>query len=501
MTNLYSPAEIRRAETAAMRDGVSEIRLMRLAAEGILQSLPQTAGTTGILCGKGNNAGDGYALAHLLANAGKSVILYRFSQKLTPAAAYYHDLCKNDSIEEKTALEEIPFQGCSLLVDCLFGTGFHGQVTAPFDTVIQAANASGLPIVSADIPSGLSAENGLGETAIQATKTVAIGGYKYGHFLGRAADLCGELTVTDIGLTMQDSVSLLEDSDLSTLLAERPHYCHKGTYGTVTLLGGSLPYSGAPKLAALAVASLRSGCGIARLAIPSCIVNAALPYLLEGTICPMPHQNGKLCFDEKALMTALNGASAAAVGMGMGQSADIIRILQWILENEKIPLVIDADALNALAQTDLSSLTKTNCTPVLTPHPKEFSRLSGLPISEILAHPIESARTFANKHRCILLLKGTSTVITDGQDVLIVNRGCGGMATAGSGDLLSGVIAALLAWSNEDLLLSVAAGAHICGVAGEIAARRVGTISQLASDTASALPEAIQTITQKLHTT
>ncbi|MBQ8382232.1 MAG: NAD(P)H-hydrate dehydratase [Clostridia bacterium] len=501
MIELYSPSEIRAAEIFAMENGVSEIELMRRAAEGILQALPKTDGAIGILCGKGNNAGDGYALAHLLSLNGRTAILYRFSEKLTPAAAHYYELCKTDGVPERVSLEDNPFPDCSLLVDCLFGTGFHGEVASPFREVIEAANESRLPIVAADIPSGLSAESGLGTVAIRAVKNVAIGGYKYGHFLGRARDLCGELTVCDIGLAPLSDAAVVEDSDLYSLLAPRPHHCHKGTYGTVTLLGGSLPYSGAPRLSALAAASLRSGCGIARLALPACIANAALPYLLEGTLCPMPCRDGRLIYDEEALETAFQGAASGAIGMGMGRSDDNAEILRWVLENLSIPLVIDADGLNTLAEMDLSILSKTKCNVVLTPHPKEFSRLSGIPMNEVLAHPVASARSFAAEHGCTVLLKGTSTVVADGTDVLFVSRGSGGMATAGSGDVLSGVIAALLAWSQEDLLLTVAAGAHICGIAGEIAAERVGTISQVASDTVSAIPDAILAIAGNIHTT
>ena len=156
--------------------------------------------------------------------------------------------------------------------------------------------------------------------------------------------------------------------------------------------------------------------------------------------------------------------------------------------------MIDADGLNTLAQMDLNLLCDTECNVVLTPHPKEFSRLSGYSVSEILEDPITLARQFAKEYSCILLLKGTATVITDGDDTIVVARGCGGMATAGSGDVLSGVIASLLAWSHEDLLYSVSAAAHLCGLAGEIAEQRVGSIAMIASDTVSAIPEAIHRI-------
>lgn len=497
MINLYSPQEIRIAEQTAMTSGVDEIALMQNAAFAIMENLPATDGKIGILCGKGNNAGDGYALAHLLHQNHSEPILYRFSDRLTPAAAHYYALCQQDDIPVRTQIDQNPFFDCSLLVDCLFGIGFHGDIGSPWREVIDAANSSGIPIVAADIPSGLSAESGQGNTAIRAIRTIAIGGFKYGHFLGRGRDLCGERKLSSIGLSPKGSVHCVEDSDFHSLFVPRPHDCHKGSFGTVTLLGGSLPYSGAPKLAAMAAASLRSGCGIARLAVPACIANAVLPYLLEGTLCPMPTADCGLAYDDKALVNAFRSATAGAVGMGMGQSDENSKILTWILTNLSIPLVIDADGLNALAAMDgLDLLHTTDCTVVLTPHPKEFSRLTGYSVSDILQNPIHYAKSFAAEYHCIVLLKGTATVVTDGKDCLLVARGCGGMATAGSGDVLSGVIAALLAWVSDDPLFIVAAAAHLCGVAGEIAERKVGSISMIASDTVAAIPNAIRQITE-----
>ena len=494
MIDLYSPSQIRNAEAKLIHEGIDEIQMMERAATGLLQALPTCEGSIGILCGKGNNAGDGYALALQLADDGKIPILYSFSDKLTPAAEHYRDLCIQKQIPIRTKLESAPFADCALLVDCLFGTGFRGDVQSPYREIIIAANASGLPILSADIPSGLSAISGLSDLCIQATNSVAIGGYKYGNILGRGRDVCSELSVWDIGLNPESNAALIEATDIESLFLPRPHHCHKGTFGTVTLLGGCLPYSGAPKLAAMSAASLRSGCGIARLAVPSCLVNSVLPYILETTLSPLPHKDGFIQFDEDALGRAFTGASAAAIGMGLGQSSDNEAILQWALANLTTPLVIDADGLNTLAGMDLSILSKTRCTVVLTPHPKEFSRLSGITMNEILSDPIKYARDFAATHRCIVLLKGTATVISDGVDTLVVNRGSGGMATAGSGDVLSGVLASLLARSSEQPLLTVSAGAYITGVAGEIAAEKVGSISMLASDTVSALPAAIQSL-------
>ena len=495
MIELYSPKEIRLAEQVAMDNGTDEIALMYQAALWIFETMDDDPAHVGILCGKGNNAGDGYALAHLLYQAGKMPVLYCFSHKLTPAAAHYFELCKADGITVRTEIGEPPFAGCEILVDCLFGIGFRGEVESPLKEVIEAANESGLPIIAADIPSGLHATSGQGTLAIRARRTVAIGGFKYGHFLGRGRDVCGDLWYAPIGLKPVGGVHIIEEDDIAPLFAPRPHDCHKGSFGTVTLLGGCLPYSGAPKLSAMASAALRSGCGIARLAVPSCIVNGVLPYLLETTLCPMPSEDGFLAYDETALQSAFQGASAGAVGMGMGQSSHNGEILTWILCNLSIPLVIDADGLNTLASMDsLNLIRTTDCTVVMTPHPKEFSRLSGLSMREILSDPVTHAKRFAAKYGCIVLLKGTSTVITDGKDTYVAARGCGGMATAGSGDVLSGVIASLLAWNRRDPLFVVAAAAHLCGLAGEIAENKIGSVSMVASDTVGAIPEAIRQI-------
>ncbi len=511
MTELYSPAAIREAEARAVACGISEIELMGRAAEGILRALPATDLTVGILCGKGNNAGDGYALAHLLAKAGRPVILYCLEEKRTAAAAHYYALCKAAGIPEYRQIDSPAFAGCGLLVDCIFGTGFRGTVGSPYREVIEAANASGLPVVAADIPSGLSAVSGLGDCVIRATKTVAIGGYKYGHFLGRGRDVCGQLSLWDIGLHPLSGASLIEPCDVAHLFAPRPHHCHKGSFGTAVILGGSLPYSGAPRLSMLAASALqsgcgaaelpmlaasalRSGCGIARLALPASLTNAALPYLLEGTLCPMPHHGGSLICDRDALSRAFAGVAAAAIGMGMGRSPEITDIVRWALEALSIPLVIDADGLNALADTDLSYIVKSKCAVVLTPHPKEFSRLSGIPMADVLADPVAHAVSFAKAHHCTVLLKGTGTVISDGDRTYVMANGSGGMATAGSGDVLAGVLAGLLAWESTDLPLTVAAGALICGLAGELAAQTVGTVSMVASDTVNALPAAILSV-------
>lgn len=505
MKSILTPAEMRTFERALMQSGIDEIELMHRAAEGIFAAASPWCGKVGILCGGGNNAGDGYALALMLKEIGARPILLRASEKLTEASAHYYEKCRSLAIEELTPSEIDFLSDADRLVDCLFGIGFHGVLSAPYSDIADWCNAHAIPVIAADIPSGLNALTGAVEGSadsgvIKASMTVAVGAYKPGHFFGLAPDLCGTLSLAplcgeDLSGTLENNspVSLIEATDIAPLFAPRPHSSHKGNYGTTLLLGGCDEYGGAPKLATLAaasLASLRSGCGIARLAVPETLVHAVAPYLLESTLCPMPQAEGKLTFDRTALDRAFNGVRSAAVGMGWGRSDEYADILGYMLPRFDISTVIDADGLNTLAQAVGLLDCKRHSPIVLTPHPKEFERLSGIAMAQVLADPIGCARAFAEVHRCIVLLKGSSTVITDGQKVYLTNRGCGGMATAGSGDVLSGVLASLLAWSPLEPLLTVAAGAYLSGLAGEIAEGRVGSVSMVASDTVAALPEA-----------
>ena len=281
---------------------------------------------------------------------------------------------------------------------------------------------------------------------------------------------------------------------LAEIFAARERDCHKGLFGTAGIFGGCVAYSGAAKLANLAVASLRAGCGIARLAVPESIVPGVLPYLLESTLCPMPTDaQGVLRYDPDALGAFACGLKAAAVGMGWdtGRCDDAYHAcLADLTERDGLSLLVDAGGITALSR-DLRLLSDARARVVLTPHPGEFSRLTGLPVEEITAEPVPLAEAFALRYHCIVLLKGHRTVVTDGRETYLVDRGGAGMATAGSGDVLSGGLAGLLGYlpPNPE---TVAAGATLAGIAGEIAEGRMTDIAMVASDTVAALPDAIR---------
>ena len=288
-------------------------------------------------------------------------------------------------------------------------------------------------------------------------------------------------------------MKVLEKEDIKCLFPRRDENSHKGNFGYVGIMGGCIEYSGAVKLANLSSSSLVSGCGVVRLIIPKEIEVSVMPYLLEQTLFPIESKNGHMLFDENIIDKALEKLKALAIGMGWGESIDNEKILKYILETKDIPIVIDADGLNTLAKMDKSILNKTNCKVILTPHLKEFSRISGYSLEEIENNKEKLATDFAKNYNVILLLKGHTTIITDGEETYLVKRGCPGMATAGSGDVLSGILVGILGY-NKPNVLTIAGGAYLAGLAGELAEKNLNDISMRASDTISKIPEAIDEI-------
>ena len=288
-------------------------------------------------------------------------------------------------------------------------------------------------------------------------------------------------------------MKVLEKEDIKCLFPKRDENSHKGNFGYVGIMGGCIEYSGAVKLANLNSSSLVSGAGVVRLIIPKEIEVSVMPYLLEQTLFLVESQDGHMLFDKNIIDKSLEKLKALAIGMGWGESKDNEKILKYILETKEIPIVIDADGLNTLAKMDKSVLNKTKCKVILTPHLKEFSRISGYSLDEIENNKEKLSADFAKKYNVILLLKGHETIITNGKETYLVNRGCPGMATAGSGDVLSGILVGILGY-NDANVLSVACGAYLAGLAGELAQNNLNDISMKASDTIAKIPEAINEI-------
>lgn len=382
----------------------------------------------------------------------------------------------------------IKFTSYDILIDAIG----KNQLSNIENEIIEKMNQSNKPIISIDINSGLNPYNGLAKTCIHSTLTISIGGLKPGHLLNMAKDNIDKLINVNLEKdTNEKYYYLLEEADFKNFIPKRLNYSHKGSYGLVGILGGSIKYSGSVKLASLSLSALASGAGVSRIIIPSSISQSLLLYTLESTIFPIEDVNGQMIFNEEKINQSLKNVTALLIGIGWDQNKNNEQILNYILNNYNIPIVLDADGLNILAHTK-----KLTSNLILTPHLKEFSRLTELEISKITENPIDIAKEYAKKHNIILLLKGPTTIVTDGNKVYLIDKGSAGMATAGSGDVLSGILIGLLGYKKTDIK-TVAFAAYINGLAGEIAQKKKGSVSMLARDTIGCLSDAIKLYIKK----
>ncbi|MCR5301895.1 MAG: NAD(P)H-hydrate dehydratase [Lachnospiraceae bacterium] len=521
---------MRKSDAAAIAAGKPGRVLMKRAAQGVFDAVKWKS-PVAIVFGGGNNAGDGYALALLLHESGTKCSLIRTSGKFSEDGKYYYDLCVS-SAERASGIEflewyeggsDIDLSGYGTIVDCLLGTGFKGEVRSHLSHVIECINSSEAFVVSVDINSGLNGDTGLADTCVRSDLTVSVGGFKPGHFLNTAKDVIASKINVDIGISPVDPpYKLIEEPDVREILGTRANHSNKGTYGYTALIGGCTRYSGAIRLAYLANAAMRSGAGVVKVALPSALVRDVAPHILESTMFPLSYmiksyptgsyspltdkrtetygadecEDLEVAYVKEQIDELISNVRTVAFGMGIGTGEGAQKILIHLLTKYSGTLIIDADGLSILAKLDRSMVRNSTCNTILTPHLKEFSRLTKLEISEINNDPIGHAKDYAKDTNCVVLLKGPSTIVTDGTDVLLTDRGCPGMATAGSGDVLSGVMSAVCGAksvaeekNNKILMIrSVAATAFINGAAGELAEKKYGSISMIASDTISMLP-------------
>lgn len=498
MQEILSVQTMRESDAAAIRGGIPGYDLMGRAAEAVAEK-GRFESPVAILSGGGGNGGDGYALALLLKARGLAVTVFRVSDSFSPEGMRYYEQCLAEGIDIRHYTAGEDMTGFATLVDCLLGTGFSGEPRDPLADAIRQINRSGGHIISVDINSGLSGDSGLGDTAVEAQQTISIGSLKPGHFLGRAKDCRGKLVNVDIGIApLQTDAFLMEEADAASCLPRRLNYAHKGSYAYVGLAGGSLPYSGAPRLAAMATAAMRSGAGVVSAAVPKSLCPLMAPYLLESTLFPLSEDAaGQLCFAEEEWKDFGSRVRSMAFGMGIGRSGEVEKALAYVLAHYEGALVIDADGLYALSRLGWEALKETKARVLLTPHLGEAARLLKTTAREIEEKPLASVKELALLGRCTVLLKGPATIVSNGSESWITDRGCPGMATAGSGDVLSGVLAALLGFAQGSLPKIAAAGAFLAGLAGEAAEEEMGPTAMTAGDTARQIARAVRRLEQR----
>ena len=445
------------------------------------------------VCGSGNNGGDGYAAARLLNLAGRTADVlfvgkhdHRTAQTVLQAEIFL-------GYGGRELPDESSLKGYDLILAALFGIGLQREVIGRYADVISAMNRVDTPVVAIDIPSGVSADTGqIMGCAVRADLTVTMQYAKLGQMLYPGAYCSGEVLVRDVGITDErvnwenDPVYALEKDDLRDLLPKRPPDANKGTFGKLLLIAGSKNMAGAACLAG--GAALQSGAGLVKILSDEAnrvILQTRLP---EALFTPWPEDGN--------LTPYLEWADAVAIGPGLGQTSQSRSMLQSVLSFRKGPMVIDADALNLLSG-DPTLAGELPPGSILTPHPGEMSRLSGLfreqarSVSETAADPVGIAQDCCRAFGCITVLKGARTVISDGEQTFLNLYGNEGMAAGGSGDVLTGIIGGFLA-QGTDPVCAAQAGVLLHALSGDAAAGSLGKRAMKAGDLVSFLPDVLK---------
>ena len=476
------------------RESIDEVALVKRVATSIADYAPW-AGKICVVVGRGNNGADGLALASILAARGNAVDVRYVEGKRSDACGYYWDRL-DQRLGRKIIEERGIIDGYDLVFDCVLGTGFRGTPEGAAKWAIEAINQSGAKVVSVDIASGLNADSGMGDVCVKSDLTLATGGLKAGNLLNMAKDTYEEIAVLDIGIDERlATMALIDEGDAAGAIPKRKHFSNKGDYGYIALVGGSLPYSGAVRLAAMAAASMRAGAGVVKVATVGSLCPGLVPQVLESTLFPLCEEGGAVKCVKEEMAALVRNVKCVAFGMGIGTGDGAREILEYLLAEYTGRLIVDADGLTLLAKLDGETVRKRKCTLIVTPHVKEFSRLTGYAVEDIFDHYAEYAKEYARDMGAVVILKGPTSVVTDGKAVYLVAEGAPGMATAGSGDVLSGILAATEAYV-EDPLTAAWLAAYVNGKAGEAASREVGDVAMVASDTVGKVAEVVKKISK-----
>lgn len=490
---------------------IPSLTLMERAGTGVVSVMEEVFGPLAgkrvtILCGKGNNGGDGLVVARHLSRRRarvQAILLTKPSELSGDARTMYRRLMRSAgpaAVQASPPLDRLRsmLAQSDLAVDALLGTGLSSAVTGPYRSAIDAINKAGCPVVAVDLPSGIHGDTGavLGE-AVRAACTVTFGLPKLGLYVGPGIDHAGQIRIVDIGIPeayaaeVKSQISLITLAEIRRRLPARFASAHKGTYGHAGIIAGSVGKTGAAALAAKA--ALRVGAGLVTVATPASVNDVLESKLLEAMTMPMPETKARTLARSglERLVSFTNDRDAIAIGPGLTTHPETVDLIHTLISRLEKPAVLDADALNALAGR-ATLLSECKVPPILTPHPGEMARLEERATPQsVNADRIGTASRFAQRHGVILVLKGARTVVArpDGE-VAICPTGNPGMATAGTGDALTGMLVGLLAQrlSPWD---AACAGTFLHGLAGDLAATERGTAGMTAGDLIERIPHAL----------
>lgn len=501
--------QMKQVEKNANEHGLSYLKMMENAGRGcyekIRKYMDSSVKKVCVVCGNGNNGGDGFVVAGMFLNDGFDVkVVLSFGEPLSECAKDVYERlkttgckildCEKDARAVSGALKE-----ADLIVDAVFGTGLSRAVEGRTLKMFEMINNLKCDVFSIDVPSGISGDSGeVSGVAIKADYTLAVCAYKPCHIFFPARQYCGNVKKVNIGI----------DGELIDKLGELPFYSlnlkeikskfkprnplsNKGNFGKVLEICGSKRMPGAAVLCAKGV--LRSGAGLLQIAFPEAAYGAIAPNVTEALMLPL-ESNDKGFLEKSAthtLMKAVDWADVIVMGCGLGVTDDTVRIACDVIRKSEVPIVLDADGINIVSQ-NISILRTARAPIIITPHPGEMSRLTGIGVDEIQKNRLQTVRKFAFEKNVTVVLKGSNTVVgtPDERCVYVNTTGNAGMACGGSGDLLAGLIAGFLAqkMSCKD---AAVCGVFVHGMAGDLASQEKSVMSSLPSDTAEMIPSVL----------
>ncbi len=492
---ILTASQIRQVEKNAFKGNCTEEGLMKLAGTACFHKILKYYGdgienkTVAIVCGNGKNAGDGFVIADLLSQKGvRTDIVLADKEPDSPITEPYFQaaLASGASVSH---FEEYDFSEADIIIDSIFGIGFHGEPRPPFHAVFDAVNSADAIVISIDTPSGTDATTGAVVHAVKADMTIAISTLKFAHVLPPANDYCGKVVTVNIGIpeTCYEGpyVHTITKSDVTKNFVARNKNAHKGSCGHQLNICGSYLMPGAAVICANS--SLRTGIGLLKCAFPKSIYSVMTTNLTQPIFKPLCENENKTIsigavndiFDD------LKWADSVAIGCGLGNNDDTQVIVGQVIKNSEVPVVLDADGINAIVP--FIDIIKDKKAPlVITPHPAEMARLIGEDTCYVQSNRIDVAKAFATENDVIVVLKGANTIVTDGQDVFVNTTGNSGMAMAGSGDMLTGMIASFIAQGINPFDAAKSA-VYIHGQCGDITAAELSQRGMTVNDMISLL--------------
>lgn len=493
VTNEQMKAAERRCDETAL----SYSRLMDNAgtacAEKIAALCKDKSARIVILCGSGNNGGDGFVIARRLAERGFediSVVLVCGEPK-TGCAKEHFDYLRSIGQIKVTDAENFDFSGADIVSDCIFGTGFHGSLPDKIARILEQANNIPLKI-AVDVPSGVNSDTGeFDGRCLIPTHTFVLAAMKKGLLRPECNDILGEISLLDIGIPddcYNSHEAVIVDEKYRFPFFPRKRSSHKGTFGQLLNIAGSRCYNGAAAMSTKA--ALRSGVGLCALASTKEVISMHAAGLIPATFIELPQTDDGFIGEGAADIIAkrIDTVSAICIGCGLGTGAYAEEIVKLVVKNADCPIILDADGINLLCGY-IDILKERRGHTVLTPHPKEFSRISGLSVEQIQSDRITAARNFSAEYGVVLVLKGANTVIAapDGE-VFVNTAGNAGLARGGSGDVLAGIIGAFLAQGIEPKTAAIS-GVYCHALAADMLLAKMPMEFMLPTDVIEALAE------------